>query len=394
MDWLKLADFFYPQVNNTLDKKEYVKSVEISFFHQDSFGNENINIWYKITLNEKFHALSLEERLNIIDDFPNSDHYIFVLRTAKKYHEPTIINRIIEFKQIYLSLTSYVTLQLEAGLDPKIPIKVKSLDYWPMMIYSEKLTKYLYEEYGDYEYLIDSNFRRDVTQFEALHQLAHQSKALFRKYPDQFRFSDEDLHSLCDLSLDRIRELTIEHNVPIKIYGKKTIDSVQLHAIDFLKAIKAKTRDLRDQYSEWRQNQIHYYVLILEVLYENYFQEEKKQLITYQQQLFLKEFVIRLGYLIQLHDSRFVQVDKLFFDPQSNLKVTYAVLKENLQKGERTRTIDISEAQYYLQTKFLREYKKQNTILRIKPFTNWAKKRKKLIKYDRFMADLATEYQT
>ena len=392
MDWFKLAHFFQPKVTNTIDKKEFINSVDISFHYQENFGNENIKITYAVNLNKRFYELPPDISVEVSDSFLGSGDYIFTLRTAKGPYKRDIFDRLIEFKLIYLSLTSYITQQLEFNLGKEIPIRVESLDQWPMLSYSEKFFQYLYKKYGYYRELVDSDYKKDVYQFEELHKLSDKSRKAFRENPEQFRFSDVDLSYTCSMSLDQIREIIIDHEVPIKVEGRKIIDTIQIRATDFLEAIKAETRRLRSWGRYWHKDRIVYYQSILEILYDSFFAKEKLSLILSQQETYLKKFVVRPGHLIQLKDDRFVLVDSISFNDESDLIVKYSILRNNLQRGKRTRSVEMTEVKYYLQIKYLRQYKSQNVILRIKPFVNWAKKKKRVLEFSKFIPDLAAKH--
>lgn len=391
MDSLKLTNFFYPKVANTLDKKEFVKSIEISFEHQESFGNENIRVTYEVSLNEKFDTLSIDQKDKVSESFLGSRNYIFTLRTANERQSKEIFVRLIEFKHIYISLTSYIAEQLESELGKEIPIRIESLDHWPLLSYCEKFFRYLYKEYGDYRYLIDSNYKKDVRQFEALYKLSNRSKKVYLENPEQFEFSDQYLTYICSVSVDQIREIIIKYKVPIRAEGGKTIDNIRIRSIDFLKAIKAETRRLRRLGRDWYEDRITQFESILLALYDEYFYSEKLSLLSAQQENYIKKFSVRPGHIIQLQDDRFVMVDSISFRDELDLVVKYSILKKNLEKGTRTRSVELKQVKYFLQTKYFREYKNQNVILRIKPFMNWAKKKKKALKYDNFTLDLAVE---
>src|ERR1044072_7440626 len=116
MDSLKLAAFFHPRVTNTVAQKAYLKSVNISFDHGDSFGNEYVSISYVVKLNDKFYYLSTQEQESISETFEGTPYYIFSLLTHSENRykrQKQILQRLFEFKHIYLSLTSYITTQFE-----------------------------------------------------------------------------------------------------------------------------------------------------------------------------------------------------------------------------------------------------------------------------------------
>lgn len=142
MNSLGLSIFLFPRVENTILQKDYIKSIRLTFNYDESFGNEYIKISYYIDLNEKFDTLPSEQQETLSKTFTGNPSYIFSLVTHskrwKREQEHEILIRMVEFKNIYVSLASYITVQFEKYLCPQTSIYIQNPDHWPELNYAEK----------------------------------------------------------------------------------------------------------------------------------------------------------------------------------------------------------------------------------------------------------------
>ena len=372
MDSLKLAEFLFDRIEETIDCKEYIAEINIDYTYAEYYGNEHIKISYVVDTNDSYESLTFDKQEAL---FRKAPHYIFTLSTNKsndRYNENKKLLRIFEFRRIYESLISYAVLQLGKHLNPGTPIKVKGTDLWPEANYSEKyLLKGLRSKYN---YIMDSYFERDARQWSQLHQLAEKSRKIYKQEKKQFTITDIEINDLFRISLDSIRFVLLKNNVPIRLKEVKTIDEVYIHTIKLIEALKKEIT------SEYKQ--------LLTYLYDNYLPAEKEKIIIHQQAAFLQDFIIQKGDILQLNDRRVVMAKSVSIDLQNIIKVEYIILKTDLQPGERTRVIEIEDISFVLKEQYFLEFVKQVPVKNISHLSKWMEKRKMKLAFIPFIADL------
>lgn len=383
MDSLKLAEFLYSRIQETIDNKEYITEVKIDFHSDETYGNEYIQVSYTIHSNEKFQNLPYNEKASIFHQTPK---YTFSLSTNKmQLDKKRKMLRILEFRHIYESLAAYAVLQFEKHLNPETSIKVKSVDMWPDANYAEK---YLAahsqaQQKGDTYY----DFQTEVFQWRRLHHLARESKKMYIKEKDQFNITDIQINQLFALDLDSIRSLLLTNAVPIKIKGAKTIDEIKIHTAKYIESLKKEmiTNVYVSKYEGGK------YKKLITYLYSAYLPHEKLKIIQQQQSAYLKRFIIQQGDFLQLKDLRIVMANAVRLDQKNVVNVEYIILKTDLQLGQRTRTIEVGNILYILKGPSFLEFMNQTPVKHLSLLGKWMLKRKMKLDFMPFEPDLTKE---
>lgn len=379
MNSSNIVKFFFERIEETIDYKEYIKEVEVSYEYAESFGNEYIRMSYIISSSKDFDNLSFDERQTI---FHKSSDHIFPISTHKQWsEEKKKLLRIIEFKNVYESLASYAIFQFEKHLKPGTPIKVKSIDLWPEANYAKK---YFLNNPDRYSTVMRSHFENDVWNWSRLHQLAKTSRKTFLKQKKQFTITDNEISSLFGFKLDSIYSILLHHQVPIVTKGVATIEAVHIHAAKFVQALKEEIRS-----SEYvRKYQMNLYKNMIAYLYERHLPEEKNDIAGRQQSEFLKHFIIQKGDILELKDARLVCADSVSIDANNDIRVQYIMLKTNLQPSERTRTIASKEIDYILKESHFLEFTEQALVKHLSALGKWMSKRKIKFEFVPFKPDM------
>jgi hypothetical protein len=394
MDSLKLATFFHTRVTNTIAQKAYIKSITISFDHRESFGNEYVSISYGVEPNDKFYDLSAQERESVSETFEESPYYIFSLstRSENRYNnQKQILKRLLEFKYVYLSLTSYVTTQLETHLPADVFLKIKGIDYWPKLNYAEKYFARLYERSGDYKDLLSTAYEADVFQYGSLHELSISSKEKYHKQKEFFKVTDHELASLHLLNLNSVRRILLSHQVPVKVTGGKTIDKIHIHVPACIEALQKEYTVAYADETGFRLESLPNLKQLIEYMYNNYSIEEKGRIIEQQRSAFIKDLPIQEGDVLELTDGRLVVTESIMVNDSNDIDIQYCILKNNLQKSVRKRTIKFEQVSFYLKLANFEEHKKHVPIMRLSLLKRWMKKRKNKVAVSTFQSDLARQ---
>ncbi|KAA2239376.1 hypothetical protein F0L74_24555 [Chitinophaga agrisoli] len=372
MDSVKLAEFLFTRIRQTIVQKRYIKEVKIGYSYGESYGNTYITVTYSLLANDDFRKLPLLDQHTM---FQGSTHYIYSLSSNAQRYERYKINRIIAFKNIYESVTAYATLQLEANLLPDTAIKIDSIHLWPNVNYAEKYLSELVDRQHFYPHIDEMG--TNIWQWEPLHQLALESK---KELLGERRFiSDLEIFESCGFSTTTTRRYIIHSRIPIKVKGLKIINLVLISVPALLHALK--TNNSPDGYS------FHFPGLI-EYLYNNYLPDEKATIIQQKVAAYLRDFIIQIGDLIELNDNRVVQVVSVNMDAAYLIHVTYSILKSDLQLGDRTRTVNISYISSVLKAADFKEYLHNNSIKRLSLLKRWMEKRKMKVVKQQFIPDV------
>lgn len=386
MDWFKIAHFFEPKVRNTIKYRNWINKVQVYVEHQDKFGNECLKIFYIAYLNDSFNDLASSEKVQIEDCFKESAYYVFSLSNGSSKFSPDQHIRLMEFKSMYLAISSYLTLQLENNLESGTDLDIASLDDLPFLNYSEEFLSSLLTQFGKYNWHYRRSFEWDVRQFESLHSLSKRSYSHYKEHPGKYSVLESDLVYYLSIDSNEIRDLLLRNEVRIKVTGSKTIKQIKIHVSDLVQAVQLKILELRDSRigassNEWER--------LLSTLYEEYLPEELGRIVEEEKNGFINGLPVKSNDVGQLNDGRLVLVKRFFLDENNDLKLAYTNLKSNLQKGERTRTVDAQLLLNYLNNEQLRHYCEQNVVIRLKNFEKWFSKRKTKFKNQPFIIDLA-----
>ncbi|WP_300599965.1 hypothetical protein [Niabella sp.] len=386
MDSIKMSDFLFSRIENTIKYKAYIKEVSIGYEYNETFGNSYVRLSYYLDVSDALENLPYQEQDSA---FIGSPTYTFTLSTYKDHGNlaERKILRLTEFKHIYESLAAYAVLQLEEHLLPGTAIIVKGIDFWPEANYAKK---YLYTALQDDNFKVTYGaLKNDVWQWNRLHELAKKSKLVYLKNKDQFNLTDIQVHQISGIDIERIRSVLLEHNVPIKIKGIRTIDEVRIHVAELVEALKKKLKD--DYYR--RYHGVTYRYLITH-LYNHYLPAEKTNIVRDQQSYFLEHFIIQKDDILELKNKQIVQANIITFDVENNIYVTYTILKDNLQPGQRTRTIKVCDVDYFLSAKDFSVFTHDITRKSLFLLKRWMLKRKKKAIFKPFKPDLFIEKAT
>jgi hypothetical protein len=382
VDSLKLAEFLFSRVQETIDYKQYIEKVSIDFEHDEIYGNDYIQVSYTVLVNESFENLAYNEKEPLFHQTPT---YTFSLSTNKgKYDEKKKMLRIIEFRHIYESLASYAVLQFERYLHPATSIKVKGIDMWPEANYAEKYLSaglQVRKRSGTY-----FDFEQDVPQWSRLHRLATESRKIYAKEKEQFNITDIEINQLFGLELYSIRSLLLSNTIPIKIKGTKTIDEIEIHTA---KLVAALNKEINSEYGY--KYYAEEYKRVITYLYDSYLMAQKIQIIKHQQSEYLKHFIIQQGDILQLKNMRIVMANAVSIDQKNAINVEYGMLKTDLQLGERTRVIGTSDILFVLKRQFFLEFTSQSLIKHLSLLGKWMLKRKMKLDFIPFELDLTKE---
>lgn len=384
MDSLKLAEFLFSRVQETIDYKLYIKEVNIDFEQNETYGNTYIKVSYTILVNEGFRNLAYNEKQSLFHKTPK---YIFSLSTNRsRFDKKGEMLRILEFRHIYESLASYAVLQFEKHLDPVTSIKVKGIDMWPEANYAEK---YLFEDLEIAKrHSAHFNFEADVFQWRQLHQLAIKSRKIYANEKEQFNITDIEINQLFRLELSSIRYVLLNNEVPVKIRGTKTINEIRIHVAKLVLALK---KEINDKYG-YHSNE---FKRLITYLYDRYMPVKRIEIIKHQQSEYLKHFIIQQGDILQLKNMRIVVANVVSIDQENAINIEYGILKTDLQPGERTRVIATSDILFVLKRQLFLEFVGRNPIKKhLSILEKWMLKRKIKLDFMPFNPDLSKEMDT
>jgi len=381
MDSIKMAEFLFIRIEETISLKEHIKEVQISYEYDETYGNCYVRFIYKIDVFDSFYSLSFQEKFNRFNGSPN---YTFSLSTHAgngRDDEKKQLVKFIEFKQIYESLTAYAIFQLEKYLNQDTPIKVKGIDFWPYTNYAQK---YLDLALNDsYLKTMNSLHSDDVRDWEQLHMLARKSRPIYIKDKRQFALTDIEINEVFRIGLGKIRTLLIRYHVPIIVKGIKIVDEIRIHIPSFISALRQElSNDYVIKYFEVE------YETLLSYLYTRYFPTEKEKIIQYQQSAFVESFMIRKGDVLELKDKRIVVTDSVILDTHRNICITYLIMKTNLESSERSRTVTIYNVAYVLKEQEFLNYLAHISFKHLSLLKKWMTNRKKKIDFKPFKLDL------
>lgn len=383
MSSLKIADFLFSRIQETIAFKTYIKEVEISYQLDGTFGNRYVRLSYEVEINEAFDKLSYDEKEIMFNSRPN---YTFTLSTHKEStrdveHKETL--RLMEFRHIYESLAAYAVLQLEHNLLPGTVIKAQGIDLCPYTNYAEK---YIYTALKSAHYRTMYARDQDIWQWKELHELARQSRQVWLKHKECFSITDIELHQLPWINLSEVRSILISYKVPVKIRGIKTINEIRIHLPSLIESIK---KELDSEYAiRYRKAE---YEALITYLYDHYMPAKKTEIICHQQADFLRQLIIQKGDILELKDGRIVVTDSLFFDGQDNIGATYLIMKTNLETGNRSRTIGVDDIAYVLKKQEFRSYLDHIPFRHLSLLRKWMLQRKKEVGHIIFKPDLTRQ---
>tara|TARA_R110000796_G_scaffold252627_1_gene389017 strand:+ start:102032 stop:103207 length:1176 start_codon:yes stop_codon:yes gene_type:complete len=386
VSWKKLVYFFDKNLTTSIDNKDFLSEVEIDYEYQESFGNTCVKVSYIVKFNDKGRDLSLSDKIKLAEDFAETSFCIYTLHPSRSYTSDDSL-KLSAFKNIYLSVTGFTILRLEREFGTNFPIRVKSIDNWPEANYAEKYINDLIQNTGFYK-VRDSNFDQDVSQHEKLMKLSVNHILNSRK-KKKFELSDEYLVEISQLKYYQIRWIMINNEVPLLIDGYATISKVWVRPLDFLEATKKeiKEKELIGRNSAFAHifSELKY---LIERVYQDFLPREKQNLITKQKEQFIKLLNLESGDVLELYDGRIVSLSQIYFNQDSELSISYSLLKTNLDLSQRTGEIMLNEIDYFLKYEAIVQYKSQNVVIRKSPFRNWMKKRKLKFNYTPFVPNL------
>lgn len=374
-----MIDFFHKRVQQTIAYKDFIRSVKIDYTYAESYGNAYIKVSYNVDVLEIFKTLSFNEQEFIFEGNPN---YIFTILSAQARLETNgLFLRFIQFKHIYESLVTYVTLQLENGLNPDTPIQVKGVDFWPQVNYAERYLSLAGQ--NEEKYLSSINFEADIIQWEKLHRLAKQSKKIYRAEKSYFLLSDIMLRDLFGADPIDIRNILIKFQVPIHVKGFKIVDEVRIHIPRLVEALKKMISE--DNYIG--SNCKSFYTRLIFRFYNEYLPSEKAKIIDQQREIFLKHFIVQEGDIVELIDKRIVMINSVFIERENDLSFEYCIIQNNLQLSIRTRTVNMKNAAYVLKRDEFMHYP-DSYVKSLSALSRWMIKRKVKIEFPLFTPDL------
>lgn len=380
-DSLSLAHFLYVRIKQTIAQKQYIKCVTIGYSYEENYGNEYISLTYDVKVNDAYWAIpSLNEREFMFEGSPN---YTFTLSTNTSrydYKRGSRLLLLLEFRSIYECLTANAILQLEDALDPGTAIKVQDISNWPHANYAAKnIHAALQDKRNGFKL---ARFETAIWQWGRLHRLARQTRKIYLAERACFKLNDTLLQMLSAITLTDIHSLLLKYEVPIHIKGLHTIDEVYIHAGKFVEALKQELTTTGYRYYD--DAVVH---RLITYLYDHFLTDQKKEMLQ-QQAAFLKNLLIQQNDIVELKDGRLVQANTILLDNNQAVHIGYTILKNNLEVGERTRTISLDRVAYLLKEKDFLQYLANNSIKRLSLLQRWMEKRKVPVKAVAFKPDL------
>ncbi|WEK34947.1 MAG: hypothetical protein P0Y53_20860 [Candidatus Pseudobacter hemicellulosilyticus] len=380
MHSLKIASFLFPRIEGTIASRQYIKAVNIDYEMKASFGNEYIRLTYQIEANELFEKLPEKQQKGLFKGSSNLIITIASNRSPGRYDHKKNMLSIIEFKHCYESLAAYAVLQLEAHLEPGTPIRAKGVDLWPEANYAEKYIDYSVKD--SYGTIMQSSQHVDADQWIGLLRLAKKSSILYAREKLNFNITDVQIIAhLNSYKLYSIRHFLLSHDVAIHIKTIKTIEEVHIHTSQLFQALK---KELQAEFA-WHRD---FYTELIQLLYQQYLPVEKEALIQSQQAEFLQQLLLQPGDIVELKDKRLVYVNALAIDGKNRVQVTYAILKNNLEPGNKTRTVDIDTMQFVLKSSDFTLFLQNNPVKHLSILKKWMRKHKLEISPIVFQPDL------
>lgn len=394
--------FLEQKIAFTIAHSELIGSVSIFFSHQDVFGNENVVVHYQVDAKANREDELRSQLRKLYTKEVDQPHYVFTLNTEKTRFTDGNFLTWIEFSNIYSSLTNYAILQLERRLGSEFPIKVKSLDQWSQLNYTENFLKVLCNNYRQLQYDIFDNFElNSFHHHNELIQLSVLSKSIIKGNRSRYKLSDKMLlkqvrymFRLSPLNYSDIRRLILKYQIPIKLKEERVINEVFFAPSDFLTILKDELDLIKSEKHNWSTSDGNLYRDLIDLLYEIYLAPELETLIDFQGNRYIEEFVVKTNDILLLKNGRFVVADShsLLNEIQGfNIYTKYYILKKNLDKGERTKTIHLDEVEGYVEGTVFQEYKSgiPKHLQRWSSSTEkWLLKKIKKVSYNPFRPDL------
>lgn len=381
-DSLALAYFLYPRIKQTIALKQYIRTVNISYNYGESYGNEYIRFTYSLEVKDQdWKLLSLNDRDTAFKGSPNFIFTIAANTDRGRSVRSKRLLRILQFRDIYESLTAYAILQLEQGLNAGTSIKVQDISKWPEANYAEKYLLTAMESPHKGFRLHD--FEADARQWHQLHQLAKATRKIYVAERARYTMTDTQLHYLSGIVVNDIHYFLLRHKVPIQLEGLTTIDLVHIHTAALATALQQELTST--DYGRFDKAVVRG---LLSYFYDHFLVAERNEIVQQQQAAFLKTFPVQQGDILELTDRRLVWVNSIYFDERGAMNVVYAILKNNLRPGERTRTIKLERATYALKANAFAAYLAGNHTKRLQLLHRWMKKKKIPIPAPVFEPDL------
>lgn len=347
MESISLAEFFYQRIQETIDHIKYVTKVEISYEDGETFGNNYISVTYLVTPGVEYDQLGINNQVKL---FNGKGNYTFTLSTRGNSYNDTqhLILKIMEFKNVYGSLSAYAAMQFEKYRSQNFTFEIKSINLWSAANHIEQFLIDTLEKTDDRWSLSIFDIKRSASQWKSLHQLARNSRGIPK---EQFSITDIQINNLTKLELSKIRNIILEWEVPIKIVGFKIIESISIHVGKFIEALKAELKE--NTYLP----RIDLYKSLINYLYKKYQPSEEANIIQQQQMEFLQHFIIQNDDIIQLKNKQILMVEAVIIGVDNSIKIKYAGIKTNLEKNRRTKIIEAREVTHVLKNDLYLKYK-------------------------------------
>ncbi len=377
-----MAFFLYPRIRQTVVLKQFVKQVCISYSYEESYGNEYLKFEYDVEVHEpNWEQLSLNEQETAFEGTSSYTFSISTNATRGPHVKSHYLLRVLEFRNIYESLTAYAITQLEEGLNPGTSIKVQDISKWTEANYAKKYL--LSSLQSDNREFTQRHFDNDIWQWKRLHSLARKTRKIYVEERGKFKVTDIWLHNMSGLAITDIRDFLLRHKIPMQVEGIHTIDVVIIHAPSLVVALKQEL--LNNDYGRLNEKVIRN---LMPLIYKNFLDMEQKELLQQQQAAFLNEISVQRGDILELADRRVVWINSIALDKHLGVHVEYLVLKNNLQPGKRRRIVKLDHTMHVLKENVFTVYLNNNSTRSLSLLKRWMTNKKMPVYIPIFRPDL------
>ncbi len=344
-DFLK---FFTRRLEGVIRYKEHIKRINIYVRKDLTFGKQYFRVYFDVKFIEDIDKLSFEKRQLLVHYFHNNasvsgsgfvSYLEYDFNTRDKQ-----LQRLKKFSSLYNICTTHASMLFNNLLDKSVSVQISTLDIFPEINLANKFYNDISSR-KEYEYLYNSKFYNDATQFNYILKLSLKWLDYFEKYKDIKTITDQEIASSCYCRLSDVRSVLIdkEINVPFKL----TIKEKVIALVDFdLFNLKSKVLGFNNEMKKRLQwyninNHVLEHALNEKINELELIDKEKNKI-----ELFLNEFPIKIKDIVITNNS-------IFFVNSSSIENNKLILsclnmKLNSLIGKRKNTIELKEVSKYL----------------------------------------------
>ncbi|QNF32510.1 hypothetical protein HUW51_07140 [Adhaeribacter swui] len=239
----EVIDYFHLRIRGLIRYKHLIRDIKIFIERVEYYGYDSFRIHFNVILNEENFDLMPVDDLVQIDKYFVDKYVSFLIKEGgyKSYRDH--LKRLKEFYDLYNTLTTFLIKFLDATFSDTISIQIESPDNFPELNYVHRFWNDNDFSPSAYEQLYKTDLNVDSYQFLSLHKLAQDSKEFIKTLSKSCWLTDKQIHRYFKGSRADVRSFVIQHQVPIKIKGYRTINKVLIEG-NTLKSIIGKLPEL------------------------------------------------------------------------------------------------------------------------------------------------------